>query len=124
MPTPESKVKVAVKAALIKAGVYPFSDFVAGRAPEDAEGVFYMPVAGPFAVHGVHDFVGCWHGVFFSLETKAPDNPEDATPHQEHFRCAVDRTKGVAFTGVRDASVVERLRYLVYQRVSAEALEL
>jgi len=115
--TPEAKVKTEVKRALVEAGVYPFVDFVAGRAPASAEGFFYMPVAGPFSVHGVHDFVGAWHGIFFSLETKAPKNGKDATVHQEHFRRAVDQVGGIAFTGVRDASVIAHLRELVHQRV-------
>jgi hypothetical protein len=50
----------------------------------------------------VHDFVGCWLGLFFSIETKSPDNPKDETPHQGLFREAFCRVGGVALTGVRD----------------------
>lgn len=109
MATPESKVKDAIKKALMAEGVVPFSDIVAGRA-KGHTGFFYMPVAGPFAVHGVHDFVGCWHGVFFSLETKAPNNPEDATELQQKFKQAVSDAGGVSFVGVRDVSVIAELR--------------
>lgn len=114
MATPESKVKDQVKRALRAAGIVPFSDVVSGNAV-DYVGFFYMPVAGPFAVHGVHDFVGCWAGLFFSIETKAPNNREDETVHQAKFREAVTQSGGVAFTGVRDDSAVARLRDHVAQ---------
>lgn len=112
--TPEGKVKDSVKAALAAAGVFPFVDIVAGRVrPCDAVGFFYMPVAGRFSVLGVHDFVGCWAGRFFSIETKAPNESEDCTFHQERFHEAVTATGGFSFTGARDASVVARLRQLI-----------
>ena len=115
MPTPESRVKLVVRKALHAHGVHPFMDVATGKV-QGAEGVYYMPVAGPYSVHGVHDFVGCWRGLFWSIETKAPDNPEDATPHQENFRVAVDATGGIAFVGVRDGSAVLALRELVRSR--------
>jgi hypothetical protein len=108
MTTPEGKVKEAVKKVLIANRIYPFMDVGTGKA-KDAEGVFYMPVAGPFSVHGVHDFVGCFKGRFFSIETKAPDAKEDATPHQQKFAIAVNHAGGIAVTGVRDADQVQRL---------------
>ena len=113
--TPEGRVKNEVKKALAGYGVVPFSDVVSGKAVE-YDGFYYMPVAGPFAVHGVHDFVGCWHGIFWSLETKAPDNPEDATKHQEKFHEAVTGSGGIAFTGVRDASAVSALATIIHDR--------
>ena len=76
--TPEGRVKAAVKKALAERNVHPFIDVANGKVT-GAQGMFYMPVAGPFSVHGVHDFVGCWHGVFFSIETKSPDNTKDET---------------------------------------------
>lgn len=117
--TPEGKVKKAVKKALLAHGVVPFSDVISGAATS-YEGFYYMPVAGPFAVHGVHDFVGCWRGVFFSLETKAPDNRVDATIHQESFRQAVSTTGGLAYVGVRSAAAVDDLRskVLAYAQVN------
>lgn len=104
--TPEGKVKNAVKRRLIEYGLVPLTQ--AGDIPS-LEGFFFMPVAGPYSVHGIHDFVGCWHGKFWSIETKAPDNPEDHTPAQERFWKAVNMSGGIAFTGVRDASVVDEL---------------
>lgn len=112
MATPESAVKAAIKKALIARGVASLSDIVAERVANYA-GFFYMPVAGPFAVHGVHDFVGCWHGVFFSLETKAPREREDATALQAAFHRAVTSSGGVSFVGVRDVSVIDALERAV-----------
>lgn len=102
--TPEGRVKDQVRKALHAEGVYPFTDIATGKA-KNAVGTYYMPVAGPYSVHGVHDFVGCWSGRFFSIETKAPNNPEDETVHQGYFRVAVDKSGGIALTGVRDGAV-------------------
>lgn len=108
--TPEVVVKDQVKAALSARRVVPFSDILSGRAKAgEYDGFYYMPVAGRFAVLGVHDFVGCLRGHFFSIETKAPDNPDDATAHQEKFQEASTATGGISFTGARDASVVDAL---------------
>jgi hypothetical protein len=111
--TPEGKVKNAVKKRLIDYGLVPLSQV--SDLPS-LEGFFFMPVAGPYSVHGIHDFVGCWRGTFFSIETKAPDNPEDHTPAQERFCRAVVTSGGVAFTGVRDSSVVDQLASEVMDR--------
>jgi hypothetical protein len=111
--TPEGRVKDQVKKALAIYHVYPFTE-VAAKKHARVDGVYYMPVAGPFAVHGVHDFVGCWGGKFFSLETKAPNEPVDETIHQGKFRVAVTAAGGIALTGVRDGAVaVDRLYSLI-----------
>ena len=106
--TPEGAVKDEVKKRLAHYDVHPFMDAAMGKC-RCVVGAYFMPVAGPFSVHGVHDFVGVWNGRFFSIETKAPDNPEDATLHQEMFRAAVSMAGGVAMTGVRSAAAVDRL---------------
>lgn len=113
--TPEGRVKNAVKKRLAEHGVYPFEVVAAGMHP-DAAGSFYMPVAGPFSVHGVHDFVICWKGVFCTLETKAPDEPSDETVHQGRFRTAINSTGGIALTGVRSADAVDHLASLIDRR--------
>lgn len=118
--TPEGRVKEAVKKRLRDLGVYPFTEIQPNVVK--ANGVYYMPVAGPFSVHGVHDFVGCWHGVFWSIETKAPDNPEDATHHQETFRAAVAASGGISMTGVRDASAVDELHRMVLARTHTKEI--
>jgi hypothetical protein len=112
--TPEGRVKEQVKKALHSYGVLPFTK----AADTDAEvsGTYWMAVQGPYAVHGVHDFTGVWFGIFWSIETKAPDNPEDATASQEAFRVAVTKAGGIALTGVRDASAVDRLYQLIMER--------
>lgn len=106
--TPEGKVKKAVQKALAAHNIHSFTDIAAERVAGYA-GFYYMPVAGPFSVHGVHDFVGCYQGMFFSIETKAPEAADDATVHQERFQRAVIGSGGVSYTGVRDDSVVAQL---------------
>lgn len=112
--TPEGKVKKAVKERLVKYGLRPLTKTEGMQ--EGDEGFFFMPVAGPYSVHGIHDFVGCWRGIFFSIETKAPDNAVDHTPAQERFHEAVMKSGGISFTGVRDAGVVDTLAQRVRDR--------
>lgn len=114
--TPEARIKDDVKKALAAAGIHPFTDIGTGKVPS-ANGTYYMPVAGPYSVHGVHDFVGCWLGRFFSIETKAPNNPDDETVHQGYFRVAVTNTGGIALTGVRDGAAA--VAY-IKQRIEGE----
>lgn len=96
--------------------MHPFHEVADGKV-QNAVGAYYMPVAGPFSVHGVHDFVGCWYGVFFSIETKSPGNPTDETPHQGSFRKAITQSGGISLTGVRDGvSAVGTIRAFVERR--------
>lgn len=119
MPTPEGRVKDAVKKRLAHYNVHPFEAVAAGLHP-GAEGTYYMPVAGPFSVHGVHDFIVCWRGVFCTIETKAPNEPQDETVHQGRFRTAVTLTGGISLTGVRDAAAVDHLATLIERKHHAE----
>lgn len=112
--TPEGRVKDAVKKRLEHYGVLPFTK--AADLPGVHAGVYWMPVQGTFAVQGVHDFVGCWHGQFFSIETKAPDNPQDATEPQKAFQVGTIRAGGISFVGVRDASAVDEIHRIVMAR--------
>lgn len=114
--TPEGKVKEAVKKRLHAYGVFPFTK-AAHMDDEEVNGTYWMAVQGRFAVHGVHDFTGVWHGVFWSIETKAPDNPEDETAPQGDFRVAVTKAGGIALTGVRSADAVDRLAELIMERI-------
>ena len=52
--TPEGKVKKKVKEVLKELGAY-----------------YVMPVTGGYGNSGVPDFVVCYRGVFFGIETKA-----------------------------------------------------
>lgn len=116
MPTPEGKVKIAVKKALASYHVYLFADIASGKVAADkVQGFYYMPVAGPHSVLGIHDFVGCWQGIFWSIETKAEDAKEDGTHHQKMFQIAAKAAKGISLIGVRDASAVETLKLLVLE---------
>lgn len=112
--TPEAKVKDAVKKRLIEYGVLPFMH--AADEPGGVAGVFWFPVQGQFAVQGVHDIVGLWDGYFWSMETKAPNNPVDATENQRAFQLATIKAGGISFIGVRDASVVDELYRLIQER--------
>lgn len=116
--TPEGKVKDAVKKALREAGLYLFSDYVKQSPKDPIEGFFYMPVAGPFSVHGVHDFVGCWRSVFFTIETKAPDASEDCTQLQAEFMKATLASGGISVVGARDAACVPLIKELVEEVLS------
>jgi hypothetical protein len=118
--TPEGKVKDEVKAELRSRGVHPFWEFVQIPDRENCVGFYWMPVQGPYAVQGVHDICGCIRGVFFSLETKAPNNKSDETTQQGWFRLAVTECGGIALTGVRDAkAAVAELFRLIEEKKSA-----
>lgn len=77
--TPEGKVKNKVKQILKKHGVW-----------------YYMPVAGPFSSHGVPDFVGCYNGKFFSVETKAPGKIDNLTDNQRRVINEIREHGGIA----------------------------
>lgn len=112
--TPEGRIKDAVKKRLEHYGVLPF--IKAADASGEVNGTYWMPVQGQFAVHGVHDFCGVWHGLFWSIETKAPNNPVDATEPQRAFAMAVTKAGGISFIGVRDACAVDALYHLIQER--------
>lgn len=120
MATPESKVKKAVRARLEAHGVLPFLAVADAQDDNAANGMYWMPVQSAYAIQGVHDFAGCWHGVFFTIETKAPDNPVDATEPQKAFALAVQRSGGIAMVGVRDARAVDALYEMIYARMTKE----
>ena len=103
-----------MKKRLAEYGVVPFTHI--DKHP-DAAGVYWMPVQGAFTTHGVHDFVICWAGIFCSLETKRPDNPQDATPLQALFQHAIRSAGGLSLVGVRDASSVDALAQFVKARL-------
>lgn len=108
--TPEGRVKDAVKKRLEHYGILPFTK--AADSP-DAAGMYWMPVQGAFAVHGVHDFCGVYRGVFFSLETKAPDNKVDATGPQAAFQKASTKAGGVSLVGVRSVDAVDYMTNVI-----------
>lgn len=113
--TPEGVVKDAVKKRLIHYGLKPITK--APDYPEDIEGFFFMPHAGPGSVWGIHDFVICWRGIFCTIETKAPNNSVDATEPQYAFQLATAKAGGISLVGVRDAGAVDTLHTLVKEKL-------
>lgn len=77
MATPEGRVKAAVKKAL--------------KALPDC--FFYMPVQNGMGVHGIPDFLVCWHGRMIAIETKAPGKVANTTQNQK------DRLAEIAAAG-------------------------
>lgn len=114
----EKHVKDDVKKRLKHYGVLPFTE--AADTKEPIAGIYWMPVQGPFAVHGVHDFGGVWYGIPWSIETKAPDNKVDATEPQRAFQSAMLKAGAISLVGVRDASAVDDLALLVRERLEVQ----
>lgn len=92
--TPEGKLKKEVKAYLKKKGAW-----------------FYMPVQNGMGEVGIPDIVGCYRGLFFAIETKAPTKVRvrtdeqlwaKATPNQQNKIRAIQDAEGQAL-------VVDRL---------------
>jgi hypothetical protein len=78
--TPEGKLKKQVKDALDERGFWR-----AGSArPQTVVGWYYMPVSNGMGVHGIPDFVCCWEGKFFGIETKAPGGSPTANQEKRH----------------------------------------
>lgn len=88
---PESKVKEAIRQQLNSLGT---------------DCWWYMPVAGPYAVAGVPDFIGCYRGMMFGLEAKAENGK--VTAHQRMHLGKIAAAKGfsVIVRGVEDAKLV------------------
>lgn len=72
---PEGRVKQAVKKHLKDRGVW-----------------FYMPVQNGMGRVGIPDFICCFEGKFYAIETKAPGKRGNTTPNQDNelmgIRCA------------------------------------
>ncbi|MDE2097891.1 MAG: hypothetical protein KGL39_11630 [Patescibacteria group bacterium] len=56
---------------------------------------FFMPVPMGYGVRGIPDFVGCWKGKFFAIETKAIRGKE--SPWQKKIREKILEAGGIAF---------------------------
>lgn len=80
MATPEGRVKEAVKRLLKKRNIW-----------------FYMPVAGPFAAHGIPDFVCCYRGRFLGIETKAPGKLNATTENQKRVHEEIREHYGLMY---------------------------
>lgn len=76
--TPEGKVKQKVTALL-----------------KSIPGLYYwMPVPGGFG-ESTLDYIGCYRGRFFAVETKAPG--KKPTPRQQQMIALIERAGGKAF---------------------------
>lgn len=53
---------------------------------------YWMPVPTGFGIRGIPDFVGCYKGIFFGIETKAPGGEQ--TPWQERIQQRIERAGG------------------------------
>jgi hypothetical protein len=101
--TPEGRLKQQVKKLLEEHGFWR-----AGSArPVDVHGWFYMPVSNGMGTHGIPDFVCCWDGQFFGIETKAPGGK--ATPNQEMRHDEIRAAKGWVLVADNIESVREFL---------------
>lgn len=77
--TPEGRVKAAVRRELLGRGFWQ----AGGPRPPKVHGWFYMPVSNGMGVHGIPDFVCCWGGLTFVIETKAPGRRRDVSSTQK-----------------------------------------
>ena len=64
--TPEGKVKDEVKKVLKEFNVW-----------------YFCPMQNGFGVVGIPDFICCFDGKFFAIETKAPSKINNTTPNQD-----------------------------------------
>jgi hypothetical protein len=87
--TPEGKVKSAVKKLLLSRGVW-----------------FYMPIQNGMGVVGIPDFICCFKGKLFAIETKAPGKEKNVTPNQMRQMTGINDAGGVAIVA-SDVSHVE-----------------
>jgi hypothetical protein len=87
--TPEARVKDAVKKWLKDRGIW-----------------FYMPMQSGYGVVGIPDFICCWNGMFFAIETKAPGKRNNTTANQEMQLANIKQARGLAIV-VDDVSQLD-----------------
>lgn len=78
--TPEGRVKRRVKQLLKQYGVW-----------------YFMPVPCGYGTAGIPDFVCCYRGLFFGIETKAPGRKSAVTPRQKQCHEAIRKAGGHVF---------------------------
>ena len=96
--TPEVRVKTVIKKYLTSIGAY-----------------FFSPIGGAFSAHGVPDLVGCWRGLFFGIEVKAPGKLKNTTENQRAHLDAIRAADGISIVADDVKTVIdlfERLKLL------------
>ena len=87
--TPEGRVKEAVKKYLKSIGAY-----------------YYMPQSNGMGRVGAPDFIVCYRGRFYAIETKAPGKRGNTSPNQDREIAAINAAEGVALV-IDDVSQLE-----------------
>lgn len=85
--TPEGRVKERVKRVLQKFKAY-----------------YHMPVQNGLGAPSL-DFIGCFYGLYFAVETKAPGGKP--TPRQENTIAEIERAGGKVFVIDGDTGALE-----------------
>jgi hypothetical protein len=57
---------------------------------------FFMPAAHGYGVNGIPDIVGCYQGVFFAIEVKAPGKLKNVTALQRMQINEINQAQGWA----------------------------
>jgi hypothetical protein len=89
--TPEGKVKGHIKAYL-------------RTLPKC---FFFFPAAHGYGVNGIPDVIGCYQGVFFAIEVKAPGKLKNVTALQRMQIAAINDAQGWAIATDNVQAVVE-----------------
>jgi hypothetical protein len=89
--TPEAKVKGQIKAYL-RTLTHCF---------------FFFPAAHGYGVNGIPDLIGCYKGVFFAVEVKAPGKLKNVTALQRMQIAAINDAQGWAIAADSVEAVVE-----------------
>jgi hypothetical protein len=96
----ERDVKKALADFLISIGCVPASK--AATPIPHSTGWFFMPVPVGYGVSGIPDFIGCYLGYMFAIETKASGRRGEArrgaSAHQQHQMDAINASGGFAMT--------------------------
>jgi hypothetical protein len=87
--TPEGKVKDEVKKVLKEFDVW-----------------YFCPMQNGFGVVGIPDFICCFGGLFFAIETKAPKKINNTTPNQDRVIREIREHGGLVIV-VDDAETVK-----------------
>lgn len=96
MLTPEGRVKAAIKKFLHTL----------------ADCWFFMPAAHGYGVNGIPDIIGCYRGLFFAIEVKAPGKLKNLTPLQAMQIANINGAQGWAIAADSLGHVEELIRLI------------